>query len=599
MPDALILSLAIVSSSLLVCGAVALLLFGFVPRPGKAPAMQDVSEQDAVFVFREEDLVDSSDRGRQLLSSIMAASPNKAPELDHLLKYLEPRFTDLRQDLRDLVSRGTLELQSHDDSGLVLHAARKNGLTHLRLVDTRAEGALVALDRLSFEAMRDELDTLRDVVGHVPVLSWRVDDAGRVIWANAAYIDAYLAVDAGRMGLTWPLPNLFGDAKPDEHSRLSLEMPDHVAWFCHAQAPDASGQLHFATPIDLTVQTETSRREMMQVLTRTFASLPTGLALFDRDRRLQVFNPALVDLMGLDPLFLAARPSLEQFLYTLRELRMLPEPKDFATWRNDMAEMEHAAQIGSFSEEWCLDTGRIFQVSGRPQPGGALAFFFEDVTSDAALVRNLRAEIEIGQAVFDGLQDAVVVFNGAGDTLLSNDRYSQIWGENPCNDLADTGFRHAVALWARTSATTQFWSELTQLAEMSDRQRVLTGTVCLMDGTTLGVHARWLRQECLMITFRPLVQGKSRENSANLGLAHASAQRQGDQPARSVTQMRAHAQALAAPDLLTETSAAQMRRPKSLAPSAGLEKDGSEHPAPSAASRKSRVVHHAGSRSRA
>lgn len=598
MPDTLLLSLAVVSSSLLVCGAVALVLIGFVPRRTGQPASPDVSEQDAVFVFREEDLVDCSDRGRQLLASIMAASPDKTRELDHLLEYLEPRFTDLRQHLRELVACGALELQSHDDSGLVLKAMRKNGLTHLRLTDTCAEGALVALDRLSFDAMRDELDTLRDVVGHVPVLSWRVDDAGRVVWANTAYIDTFLTVDAGRSGLTWPLPNLFGDTTPDEHSRLSLDMPDHTAWFCHAQAPGRSGQLHFATPIDLTVQTETSRREMMQVLTRTFASLPTGLALFDRDRRLQVFNPALVDLMGLDPLFLAARPSLEQFLYTLRELRMLPEPKDFAAWRNDIAEMEHAAQLGAFSEEWCLDTGRIFQVSGRPQPGGALAFFFEDVTSDAALVRGLRAEIEIGQAVFDGLQDGVVVFNAAGDTVLSNDRYKRIWGEDPCNNLADTGFRHAVALWSRISATTPFWSELSELANMSDGQWVVTGTVCLLDGTTLGIHARWLRQDCFVITFRPLVQDATHDCTSMLQHADRDPHPRADVQMQPVKQVRAHARALAAPDAATAPSAAQVSRPAGGARSAELAEEGQKHFAANTAARKPRVVHHVGSRSR-
>ena len=32
--------------------------------------------------------------------------------------------------------------------------------------------------------MRDELDTLRDVVETCAGLSWRVDDPGRVIWAK-------------------------------------------------------------------------------------------------------------------------------------------------------------------------------------------------------------------------------------------------------------------------------------------------------------------------------------------------------------------------------------------------------------------------------
>ena len=75
--------------------------------------------------------------------------------------------------------------------------------------------------------------------------------------------------------------------------------------------------------------------------------------------------------------------------------------------------------------------------------------FFEDVTSDATLARSLRQEIELGQAVLDGLPDAVAAFGPAGDTLISNARYSQIWGEDPCNNLADTGFLHALSLWKK------------------------------------------------------------------------------------------------------------------------------------------------------
>ena len=193
----------------------------------------------------------------------------------------------------------------------------------------------------------------------MPVLSWRVNKEDEITWANTSYIDTYTAFDAGRNGLTWPIPSLFGGQMPDAHGRLSLDMGAHMSWFSHEMVSDGAEVQHFATPIDLAVQTETSRREMMQILTRTFACLPTGLALFDTERRLQVFNPALVDLMGLDPLFLAARPSFEQVLFTLRELRhCCPSQRISRPGAARLPRWSAPPKTGRFSEEWCLGNGR-------------------------------------------------------------------------------------------------------------------------------------------------------------------------------------------------------------------------------------------------
>ena len=110
-------------------------------RIGGTGYTPEISEQDAVFIFRGDTLVDMSDRGRQLLESIMAASDGRRDDLEHLLRYLDHRFLDLRSSLGRLVGLGQMELQAQDDSGLILRASRKKGLTHLRLIDTRAEGA--------------------------------------------------------------------------------------------------------------------------------------------------------------------------------------------------------------------------------------------------------------------------------------------------------------------------------------------------------------------------------------------------------------------------------------------------------------------------
>ncbi len=496
----------VASSALAVLGAL-LLVVGLSRRGsvGFSGAPADLSGHDAAFVFRDETLVDCSDRGRQLLRSLAAADGHDTTDCGRLIAYLAARFHGLDAALRGAVGAPPQTLPAQDDSGLQLHVAHRRGLTHLRLVDTQVEGALVALDRLSFEAMRDELDTLRAAARAAPLLIWQVDASGAVIWANAAYLAALQDSGQPHTQLTWPLPALFDTATHDD-GRLSRPLADGTAWYAHHAAPAERGTLHFATPIDEEVQSEAARRQTLQMLTRTFASLPIGLALFDAERRLQVFNPALVDLTGLDPLFLAARPTLEKVLYALRELRVLPEPRDFDTWRREVAAMEQAAEDGAYAEEWMLASGRVFQVSGRPQPEGAIAFFIEDVTSDATLARGFRAEIDCAQSVLDGLPDAIVAFGPGGDTVQANAAYTALWDDAPCEDLADRGVDRALALWSERCGPSPFWARFADFAANPGRAPVLTGSVCLPDGAPLAVQACHLPSGLLLVTFRKLAQ---------------------------------------------------------------------------------------------
>ncbi|MDD7969820.1 PAS domain-containing protein [Roseinatronobacter alkalisoli] len=512
MADALLLGMTIsVGSALTVLGA--LMVFAGVSRRRTPPVFSpDIEDQDAVFIFRDHVLVDCSDRGRRLLSAISdenavdGESGAHAGDLDNLLAYLAPHFPDIHQQLAQLAEQGALQLDATDESGLSLTARWRSGLAQLRLADTNAEGALVAMDRLSYNALHEELRNLRDVTRAAPLLIWQSDEKGQILWANSAYIAAlHDSGQTSQQPLTWPLPPLFAE-QDMSGGRLGLTFNDMPRWYSYHSVTAGCMVLHFATPIDAAVQSEFARREMMQMLTRTFATLPVGLALFDADRRLQVFNPALVDLTGLDPFFLAARPDLGQMLYTLRELRMLPEPKDFSTWHDEIVKMEEAAASGSYSEDWHLETGRIYHVTATPQPNGALAFFVQDTTSEATLLRGYRAEIETAQHILDLMPDAVVAFNMAGQAVFANAGYVQLWGRDPCADIADSGIEHAIQDWATLCEKTSFWTRLVGFVADPDTDTELTGTGTLKSGTAIALRAQRLVGGGVVVTFRRLVQ---------------------------------------------------------------------------------------------
>lgn len=508
MAEAIFLGLTIVTTAALVVLGCLAIFAGLSRKSRVSDTGIGSADRDAAFVFRDHALIDCSDQGRQLLDALAEAAVGAAAKTrwTQLRAYLDPRFSGLDAALAGLLATGHAELRSDTVDGLVLTLRADKGLTHLRLTDSSAEGALLAIDRLSFNALESELRTLRTLARTVPALIWKTEADGRVIWANAAYIRA-VQQDDPQAELTWPLPALFAQATQDTKGRLALRHGESMRWFAHSETPCDDQMLHFAVPIDAAVQSEALRRETMQTLTRTFACLPIGLALFDAERRLQVFNPALVDLTRLDPIFLAAKPSFEQVLYALREKRMLPEPKDFGNWRREIIEMEKAAETGVYAEEWCLDGGRVFHVAGRPQPNGAIALFIEDVTTETALNRNFRNEIETAQNTLDALNEGIVVFGMSGQALLANAGYTQLWNTDPCIDLADGGLSDALARWSTACEPTTFWARLAEFVSTAETHDEITGSTALRTGIPLALRARRLSGGAVMLVFQPLAQG--------------------------------------------------------------------------------------------
>ena len=72
----------------------------------------------------------------------------------------------------------------------------------------------------------------------------------------------------------------------------------------------------------------------------TIIQFQIGLATFDRKRVLIHFNPALLDITGLNFKALSLKPDLATVLDTLRAKGFLPKPKDCGDWRGRLARLE-------------------------------------------------------------------------------------------------------------------------------------------------------------------------------------------------------------------------------------------------------------------
>ncbi len=446
-----------------------------------------------MFLFEGEHLVDASREGAALLSS----SHRTGTEWAHLAGLLQPpRFPGLKDWIRDLADMGEMSLTSSDGTSRI-DAEWHHGVARLNLVDAETAAGQVELDRHSLTAMRHELDTLRATAEHVPYMVWRESEDGMITWANRAYLDMAEAMEPSGEAPPWPPRPIFDrpprlaaveDRKADEPRRVALSLPgdDTRHWFdIHQEQLGEETLFTAAPPADKVVRAETALSEFVTTLTKTFAHLPIGLAIFDRERRLALFNPALTDLTALPITFLVAKPTLFAFLDSLREKRMMPEPKDYKSWRQQMSELEAQAVDGTYEETWALPTGQTYRVTGRPHPDGAVAFLFEDITAEISLTRRFRSELEMGQSALDCLDEAVAVFRpGSGVLAMSNAAYADIWGGNdpPSTSFEDMTITEASINWQRLSAPTPVWDKLRRFVVSPGDREEWTASVALKDG---------------------------------------------------------------------------------------------------------------------
>lgn len=499
-----VFALVLVVTSALTMAAVLMLAFALRRKPSEK--IQTLDSADAAFLFEGTALIDTNTRGAGLLRSLSKdhGTDTETSAWESLFQLLALEFPEFVVNMNSSNIPPEARYVSVTGSGLELSVEQLGETARLTLIDTLAEDSNITLDRLSYRAMQDELTLLRKLTETAPLMLWREDANGGVTWANASYL--HHATEASESDtLSWPLPALFPNlAGGDDSTRhgLTVKGKPQKAWFDINRIHDDDGAMAFALPADQAHEAERTKREFVQTLTKTFATLPIGLAVFDRARRLQIFNPALTDLTGLEPEFLLSRPGIEGFLNRMREKHVLPEPRDYRTWSRRLLDIETNAPQGDFEETWTLPTGQTFRVSASPHPDGALAFLIEDITSETHLTRNFRAESETSQAVLNQLEQAICVFAPNGQLVLTNTAFSQLWTLEGEESLSAVTLPEALENWQEAGGNPELWSQIGALTVLgSDPNATVSGVMRLTDGECLSVDAQRTTTGALLIAF--------------------------------------------------------------------------------------------------
>jgi PAS domain-containing protein len=512
----------VLTAMLVALSALALMQAWVARRPVRQASIFDPTPSRIAFLFDGERLIDASPAARALL-------PEGEDERawGRLMARFGPEFPNLADRLAALPRIGQVQIASQPGPTppLVLKAELLSGLTRLTVDGGQTDVPGAAGDAASAAALQQEVMAQRAVLSRAPVLMWKEAPDGSVVWANHAYLIRAVELLPDGEDLSWPLPRLF-DQPPSPSTRLprlKLQMPSGAEWFDLVRMPQGDEVLCYALAADKAVQAETSLREFMQTLTKTFADLPIGLAIFDRTRSLQMFNPALTDLTTLAPEMLIARPSLNAFLDAMRAKAMIPEPRDYRSWRKQLARLEEEATMGIFEETWSLPGGQTYRVIGRPHPNGALAFMFEDISNEMSQTRRYRADLELGQSVIDAVEDAVAVFSQGGQLVMSNAAYAQLWQHDPQVLLSEASISTLCAWWRDHAAPTMLWDDATDYVTSPGDREPWDGDVRLLDGRLVSCRFRPLTGGATLITFRVQVAATlaTVKDTAPLGMLSA------------------------------------------------------------------------------
>ena len=465
----------------------------------------------SVYEFREGYLVsDCEDR------DVFLADPKDRSgawsALSDVLARVNPQVRSGMEELQRVGRSFALTGQVGQD-GLAITGSVDGDLVRISVTRSDGEAGALVLDADTHRRQRAAAEELRKVTDIMPMVAWLEGPDGQIVWANAGYFELLEQLQVEADVPKWPPRQLFGEdlrplPEPGQTRRCGLSVAERSEplWFEIRAEALGSKTLLTAAPADRLVAAEDALREFVQTLSKTFADLPIGLAIFDRRRELVLFNPALVSLSTLDAQFLSGRPTLFTFLDQLREKRQMPEPKNYKAWRESIAKLEADAEEGTYHDLWTLPMGQTYRVIGRPHPGGAIAFMFEDISSEVSLTRQFRADLDLYQAAIDQNAAAIAVFSASGQLVMSNTAYAELWGHDPRELLGVLSLTEATQRWQSATVPAPLWGEIREFAGQRQDRVIWTDTLTTRDQRDLFVQVSPLKGGATMLSFEMLAE---------------------------------------------------------------------------------------------
>ena len=376
-------------------------------------------------------------------------------------------------------------------------ADASSALPSIRIVADQTAGQ-------NMDAPPDANTNRLDELAICPFPIWKLDDENRLQFFNPAFTAAG--------GNDWLLADIAANPSTaavrtrQNHraDRQRLFAPKISKWFeiLEVQRPDL-GKIGFALPADDSVQAELANEKLRLVLTQTFAHISEGVAIFDTNRKLVIFNPALSDIFETDSVWFAGMPTLREFLDKLRSEHKIPTPHEFHDWRRLRNSMENVGLSENYQDIWQIPNGRTIRVNGRSHSVDSAAFIFEDVTEQTLTLGHLRNELALLNAIMPELSEGIAIFDLAGNLVCSNKALLEIWDETEARESGSGTLALLTNYWRAKCLPNSFWGELREFVGGYSARAPWYADLSHVDGAFIRCSVSAMPDGSTLVVFDP------------------------------------------------------------------------------------------------
>lgn len=415
--------------------------------------------------------------------------------------------------------------QSLDTS---LDPARPGGtadtLRRTLTVEGRASGAVAWL-RLTLSAASGLPSAARFAafLDGLPHPAWITGAGGALVWANRAWlvsVDAETVDQAVRKGAAF---DHSAAALAAEAARLGQRREEVIrataagqrrAFQVSAIPLEGGGAAAVAIDVSGVEEVREQLRQHNLANDQTLNRLDDAVALFGPDKRLTFHNTAFAELWGLEPAWLADKPTHGEVLDRLRQRRRLPETVDYGVWK--ARELAWYETLEAAPDElWSTPDGKTLRVVRQPHPFGGLLVLFADMTGEIRLRAQYNAQVQVQQATLDKLNDAVAVFGSDGRLRLHNEAFEQFWRLTPTVVTQAGDFDRLSEACLPLLPDRQFWKELkARVADPGPQARApITGEIRTSDRRAVAWQTRPLPDGATLIAFSDITATRELEQA--------------------------------------------------------------------------------------